>query len=796
MNLSLKWLKDYVDISGISNKQYSDRMTMTGSKVEGFATENDGVINVVVGQIKAIEKHPNADKLVVCQIDVGRDETVQIVTGATNVNVGDMVPCALDMSILPNKTKIKKGKLRGVESCGMLCSLGELNLTKNDFPYAIEDGIFIMQEDCKVGDNLCDAIGLNDTTVEFEITSNRPDCLSVIGLARETAASFNLPLTVRTPVVKGDCNGGCGSIDDMLTVKVLNKTDCMRYIARVVKNVKVTASPRWMRERLRASGVRPINNIVDITNYVMLEYGQPMHGFDYENITDRTIVVRDANPDETIMTLDGTERKLDPSMLVIADSAKAIAVAGVMGGEYSSITDSTTTIVFESAAFMGSSVRKTSKALGLRTDSSSRFEKGLDPEGAYLAIERACQLIEELGCGEVVGGMIDEQSFDNTRTKLELSHEWINSFVGFSLSKQEMIDILEKLGFTVDGDIVTVPLYRADVQHKADLAEEIARIYGYDKIPTTAVRGIADGRVTKPQTFDSQVDEIMQSLGCYEVMTYSFVSPKVFDKINLPQDHILRNALKIMNPLGEDTSIMRTTTIPSMMEVLSRNYNNRNPYMWGYEIGTEYIKQEDDSLPYENRQLTIGLYENNADFFLLKGMVEALLDGLNVKDYDFVAVSDNQTFHPGQTAMVVKGDIVLGIIGQIHPIAVKRYDIGCKVFMAKLSMDALYCAASSDKQYTPLPKFPSTTRDLSLLCDVDIPVSTITAVIKKAVGHILETVTLFDLYQGDKIEAGKKSVAFSIVMRSPSATLTDDEVNKAIDKVLSSLAKINVELRR
>lgn len=792
MDLSLRWLKDYVDLD-IKPREYAHKMTMSGSKVEGYTIEGQDVTNVVVGKVLSIEAHPDADKLVVCQIDIGRAENIQIVTGATNVTVGALIPCALDNSVLPNGTKIKKGKLRGVLSQGMMCSLSELNLTIHDFPYAIEDGIFLIEEECEIGQNICDAIGLNDTCVEFEITSNRPDCLSVLGLARETATTYDVPLITHSPAVALKNDGDC--ITKHLTVDVQNTTLCPRYTAKMVKNVTVAPSPRWLRERLRASGIRPINNIVDITNYVMLEYCQPMHGFDYTNVDSGSIIVRNAQNGETMTTLDDIERTFTDEMLVITDSKKVIAVAGVMGGEYSGISDSTSVVIFESANFLGSSVRKTAKVLGLRTDSSARFEKGINADSTLDAVMRACELVELIGCGEVVDGIIDIDNSNKTPVTLRLEYDWINKFIGFNLSKENMINILTSLGFTVENDIITVPSFRIDIEHKADIAEEIARIYGYDNIPTSAITGVANGKVTNRQKFERTINDVMLSLGCNEVQTYSFISPKAYDKICLPAKSPLRNSVTISNPLGEDTSIMRTTTLPSMLEVLSRNYNNRNASMWGFEIGNEYIKNTDDTLPYENAQLTIGLYENGADFYLLKGMVETLLSRLNINDFDFIAVSDNCSFHPGQTAMVVKDDIVLGVIGQIHPTVASNYDINVKPFVAKLCVDSLYSAQSAEKQYKQLPKFPATTRDLSLVCPADMPVATISKTITDSAVKILESVTLFDIYQGEHIEAGKKSVAFKLTMRSLTGTLTEDEINSAVNKILKGLDKVGVILR-
>ncbi len=793
MNLSMKWLSDYVDID-VNPREYAEALTMSGSKVEGYEIEGSEISNVVVGKVLSIEKHPDADKLVVCQMDVGKEAPIQIVTGATNVVVGALVPVCLDGALLPGGKKIKKGKLRGVVSEGMLCSLSELGLTVNDFPYAIEDGIFLIEEDCRIGQDIQSAIGLNDASVEFEITSNRPDCLSVIGLARETAATYDVPLKLHTPVVKGSGDGD--DIKNYLKVAVEAADLCPRYTAKIVKDVKIGPSPLWMRERLRASGVRPISNLVDITNYVMLEYGQPMHAFDLRYVAGREIVVRRAKNGETMMTLDGIDRTFTDDMLIISDAEKPVAVAGVMGGEYSGIMDDTTTVVFESANFMGSSVRKTAKKLGMRTDASARYEKGISALSTMECVERACELVEMLGAGTVVDGVIDVDHSDKEPGRVKLEVEWINSFLGIDLTREEMVKTLTSLGFTMDGDMILVPYYRIDIEHKADIAEEIARIYGYNNIPTTAPTGTARGVVTPRQKFERSINETMLSLGCYEIMTYSFISPKYYDNILLPADSELRNSVTITNPLGEDTSIMRTTTIPSMMEIVSRNYNNRNPYLWAYEIGMEYRPAEGQELPDENPMLTIGLYGNGADFYTLKGMTEMLFDRIGVEDLDIAPCSDNPTFHPGRCAVLSKDGKPVGILGEISPRVCQNYDVGTKVYVAKLSVDVLYELANSEKSYCPLPKYPATSRDLSLICDDELPIIQIEKAIKGAVGKILERVELFDVYKGAQVEKDKKSVSYSIVMRSDQGTLTDEEADGAVKRVLKALDKIGVTLRQ
>ena len=796
MNLSMKWLADYVK-ADVPVKEYCHALTMSGSKVEGYEIEGSEISNVVVGKILSVVPHENSDHLVVCQVDVGRDEPVQIVTGASNVNAGDIVPAALDGSTLPGGIKIKKGKLRGVVSNGMLCSLGELGLDKRDFPYAIEDGIFIMQEDCQIGQDIQSAIGLNDTSVEFEITSNRPDCLSVIGLARETAATFNLPLNVPTPSFKGVD----GDINSMLKVDIHNTDKCRRYCAGIVKNVKIEPSPRWMRERLRASGVRPINNFVDITNYVMLEYGQPMHAFDLRYVEGAHINVRNAVNGETITTLDGVERTLTEDMLVIADEKKPVAVAGVMGGEYSGIMDDTTTVVFESAYFEPSQVRRTSKALKLKTDASSRYEKGVDPLISMICLERAFQLVEELGAGEVVRTVIDADYSDRTAASVEFNAQWINDFLGTDISEADMTDYLTRLGFTVDGDKVTAPSFRIDIECKADIAEEVARIYGYNNIPSTEFRGVAEAELTAEQKFARALQNTMVALGGYEIATYSFVSPKYFDKINLPEDSCLRRTVTITNPLGEDTSVMRTTVIPSMLEVLSFNYNNRNEKACLFEIGKEYIPVDGQELPDEPQRLAVGMYGGNVDFYDLKGIVETALAEMGITDVEYIRAKDSDAFdeacalHPGRSAVILKDGTPLGIMGEIHPEVQETYEIGTKTYVAKLCIPEMMEKAASEIVYKPLPKFPAATRDLSLICDDETPVAELEKAIKGAVGKILEKVTLFDVYKGKQIEDGKKSVSYSITMRSHDGTLTDEQADSAVKKALKALSAIGAELR-
>lgn len=817
MNLSMKWLGDYVK-ADMPIKDYCHGLTMAGQKVECYEIEGREISNVVVGKLLSVVPHENSDHLVVCQVEVGREAPIQIVTGASNVNAGDVVPVALDGSTLPGGIKIKKGKLRGVESNGMLCSLGELGLDKRDFPYAIEDGIFIMQEDCEIGQDIKSAIGLDDTSVEFEITSNRPDCLSVIGLARETAAAFGLPLNVKAPEFKGVE----GNVNDYLKVDIINTEKCQRYCAGIVKNVKIEPSPRWMRERLRASGVRPINNFVDITNYVMLEYGQPMHAFDLRYVEGGHINVRNAVNGEKIMTLDGVERELSDDMLVIADEKKPVAVAGIMGGEYSGIMDDTTTVVFESAYFEPAQVRRTSKKLKLKSDASSRYEKGVDRLISMTCLKRAFELVEELGAGEVVNTVIDCDYTDKTSASVEFDPAWINEFLGTDISEADMKDYLSRLGFTFEGGIVVAPSFRIDIECRADIAEEVARIYGYNNIPSTDFRGVARAEFTAEQKFVRTLRNAAASLGGYEIATYSFVSPKYFDKIKLPQDSRLRKVVRIVNPLGEDTSVMRTTTLPSMLDVLSFNYNNRNEKACLFEIAKEYLPASKEkpfingealassgkekhryeySLPDEPQRLTIGMYGGDADFYTLKGMVEQLLDEMKITDVEYVRASDcevfgeKNAFHPGRSAVLLRNGVHLGIMGEIHPDVQETYGLGTKTYAAKLCIPELMEAADEKITYRPLPKFPATTRDLSVICDDEIPVAELEKAIKGAVGKILEKVTLFDVYKGKQIEAGKKSVSYSISMRSHEGTLTDEQADGAMKRVLKALAEIGAELR-
>ena len=804
MDLSMRWLKDYVDID-IPIKDFVSGLTISGSKVECFEEEGSFLSNVVVGQVLEIERHPDSDHMFITQIDVGEGEPVQIVTGAQNVKKGDFVPVAKHKSTVLHEgkqVKITKGKLRGVASNGMLCSLAELGLTINDFPYAIEDGIFILGDDVDktIGKDIREAIGFDDTRVEFEITSNRPDCLSVIGLARETAATFNVPLKLKAPTYKGID----GKTSDYVDIKIENTKLCPRYMGGIVKNVKIEASPRWVRERLRASGVRPINNLVDITNLVMLEYGSPMHAFDLRYVEGGRIRIRNAAAGEKITTLDGVERELSEEMLIIADEKKPIAVAGVMGGEYSGIMEDTTTVVFESASFDGASVRTTAKKLGMRTDASARYEKGLDPENTYHALMRAFELVEELGAGEVVREYTDEDYSDKTPKSVEFDADWINAFLGTDIPEADMIRYLESLELKVKDGRVYAPYFRIDIGCKADIAEEVARLYGYNKIPSTIIRGVAQAQLTPKQVFERKLRRNMLALGASECETFSFISPKYFDKINIPMDSALRKTVVISNPLGEDTSVMRTSIIPSMCEVLVRNINYRNKAATLFELGNEYIPVEGEVLPTEPVRLCVGMYdsEDSFKFYELKGMLTELLDKAGLEDYEITKPGDDCifaesiSFHPGRVAVIKAADgTELGIFGELHPEVSENYKVKERLYIAKLLVPELMEHCAQVKTYKPLPKFPASVRDLSVVCDKATPVAEIEKAVKKAVGSILESVTLFDVYTGSQIEEGKKSVSYSITMRSHDGTLTDEQTDKAMDKVFKALADMGASLR-
>ena len=791
MNISMKWLNDFVDIKDISPKEFSDAMTMSGSKVEEYKEKCENINNIVVCKILSINPHPNANRLFVCSVDIGKEEPIQIVTNATNINVNDLVPVALDKAVLSDGTKIKKGKLRGVLSQGMFCSYKEIGISKDLLDDAPDDGILILENDYKPGQDIKNALELNDTIVEFEITPNRPDCLSVLGLAREASATFDKPLNIHKPIVKG----GYGKSSDLISVSVEEPKLCQFYSTRVVKNVKIKKSPRWIRERLISAGIRPINNIVDITNYILTEYGQPMHAFDLNMISNNKIIVRKATNGEKIKTLDNIERSLTDKDLVIADNEKVLAIAGVMGAEYSGINDNTKTIVFESANFDAKSVRLTAKSQGMRTDASAKYEKSLDPNNCIPALDRACELIEILDAGEVADEIVMIDNIIDNNTILDLDANWINSFLNTNISEEYMISILKKLGCKVDNKSIIIPSYRQDIKHKADIAEEIARFYGYDKIEASSAKGTIEGKYTARQKFDQNLKNTLTALGLSEIMTYSFISPKYYDKICMPKNHKLRKSVTISNPLGEDTSIMRTTAIPSMMEILSKNYNNRNEHAYLFEMAKEYIPTTDDKLPLEKNVLTIGLYGNNIDFSNLKGILEDMFDALDIYNFDVTTNNEHFAFHPGRCANIIINDEIAGIMGEIHPNVSENYEVDGRPYILSIDIDTMFNNILLDKKYKPLPKHPASIRDIALLCDDNMPIGTIQKSIKESAGNLLESIKLFDIYKGNQIEQGKKSVAFAITLRSKDSTLTDEQTNGVIDKIICELNKIGVSLR-
>lgn len=793
MKLSRKWLNEFTEIN-VSDKEYADRMTMSGSKVETIERPGDEFVNVVVGKVTDIVRHENSDHLFVCTVDAGGENALTVVTGAQNVSKGDLVPVALHGAALPGGIKIKKGNIRGIKSEGMLCSLSELGLTVNDYPYADPDGIFILKEECKIGQDIRSVLGLDDSIVDFEITNNRADCLSIRGLARESAAVFETPLNLPEPKVKGSG----GSISDYLDIRVENPELCPRYTARFIRNVKVGPSPSWMRMRLRACGIRPINNIVDITNYVMLEYGQPMHAFDYSCITGKRIRIRNAAKGEKMTTLDGTVRELSPDMLVIADETRAIGIAGVMGGENSEITPETRQIVFESANFNGNSVRKTALALGMRTDASSRFEKGLDPTGTLPAIQRACELVELLGAGEVVDGIIDIDTSDYRPVKLKLQPGRINTLLGTDIPEDLMKKYLALLGFGVDGDIITVPSWRTDISHYSDIAEEVARLYGYDVIEPTMTSGsAAPGGLTSRQKLEKELGTLCRALGFYEILTYSFIGQSANDRINMPAGHRLRQAGTIINPLGEDTSIMRTTLLPTMLDSLSRNYNYRNRNVRLYELGRVYLPVPDGKLPDERKHLMLGAYGQDMDFYTLKGIVEAILDSLRVYNLRFKAEKDDPSYHPGRCARLYCGDTPVGILGQIHPSVAENYDISQPLYAAELDFETMEKLRAPEPTYSPLPRYPAVYRDIAVICSADITVADLLDCIKSAGGKLLAKAGFFDVYTGAPIPEGKKSVAFSLEFRSDEKSLSEEDVVPIMAHIVSKLdTELGASLRK
>ena len=806
MNTSLSWIKAYVPDLDVTAREYTDAMTLSGTKVEGYEELDADLSKIVVGQIDKIEKHPDADKLIICQVNIG-SESVQIVTGANNVHEGDKVPVVLDGgrvagghepgSRVAGGIKIKKGKLRGIESCGMMCSIEELGSDRDMYPEAPEEGIYIFKDDVEVGSSAIGALGLNDVVFEYEVTSNRVDCFSVIGIAREAAATFGKEF--HPPVVTA--TGNNEDVNDYIKVSVKDSELCPRYCARVVKNIKIGPSPKWMQRRLASVGIRPINNLVDITNYVMEEYGQPMHAYDLDTIADREIIVRTAAKGEKFTTLDGQEREMDDTVLMICDGKKSIGIAGIMGGENSMITDDVKTMLFEAACFDGTNIRKSSKKVGLRTDASGKFEKGLDPNNAQAAIDRACQLVEELGAGEVVGGMVDVYGKKKEPVRVLFDAEEINNLLGTDISKEEMIGYFEKIGLAYDegSNEVIAPTFRHDLFRVADLAEEVARFYGYDNIPTTLPRGEA---TTGKLSFKLKVEEVARDIaefcGFSQGMTYSFESPKVFDKLMIPEDSLLRQTVEIINPLGEDYSIMRTTSLNGMLMSLATNYNRRNKDVRLYELGNVYLPKALPltELPEERMQFTLGMY-GDGDFFSMKGVIEEFFDkvGMHGKEtYDPQA--GKPYLHPGRQANVIYDGTVVGYLGEVHPDVADTYGIGTKAYIAVIDMPEIVKRATFDRKYTGIAKFPAVNRDISMVMPKEILAGQVEEVIEKKGGAYLESYALFDLYEGAQIKEGHKSVAYSIVFRAKDKTLEDAEVTEAMGRILKELEGMGIELRK
>ena len=795
MKLNRKWLnEDFVDLSNVSDKEFVETLTVFGQKVETWERMDAEMKNVVVGRVLSMVRHPNSDHMFICQVDVGKDEPVQIVTGAQNVHEGDLVPAALHNSWLPGGVHITKGKLRGELSCGMLCSFAELGLTQNDMHGVFADGIWILEPDsAKPGDDMNLIIGNDDTIVDFEITNNRPDCYSIMGLAREAAAAFGKPMKHHEPVVHGS---DAGSIFEHLDVEVPATALCNRYSSRMVANVKIGPSPKWLRQRLRANGVRPINNIVDITNYVMLEYGQPMHAFDYRYVSSGKIVVREAEDGEALTTLDGNVRNLKAGMLVIADDAKPIGLAGIMGGENSEIKDDTTMVVFESANFNGTSIRQTALALGMRTEASGKFEKNLDPMMTIPAVQRACELVELLGCGDVLDGTIDIINYVPQERRLPLEPEKINRLLGTSISREDMVMYLNRLEIPVEGDTIVVPSFRPDLVRMVDIAEEVGRSFGYNEIPVTQFRTATHGGYSQEMKLEAKAGALCRGLGYSEIITYSFTSPTVFDQIRLPADSPLRNTLRIQNPLGEDTSIMRTIALPSMLEILSRNNAYHNKAAKLYEVAKVYLPVEGQPLPDEPKMLVFGSYGEKETFFKLKGEIEALFAGLRMKKASYTAEKNNPSYHPGRCASISIEGEVIGVMGQVHPLVAKNYGIDSEVYCAELNFTKMLGLRQPDPTFTALPKYPAVSRDLALICSEDITVAQVEEVISASAGKLLRKIQLFDIYRGVGVPEGKKSMAFSLQLRADDRTLTDSDSEAVVNNVLAAVKdQLNAILR-
>ncbi len=806
MNTSLSWIKAYVPDLNVTAQEYTDAMTLSGTKVEGYEELDADLDKIVIGQIDKIEKHPDADKLIVCQVNVGT-ETVQIVTGAPNVKEGDKVPVVLDGgrvagghepgSRVEGGVKIKKGKLRGVESFGMMCSIEELGSNKDMYPESPEYGIYIFPEDAQVGESAVKALGLDDVVFEYEVTSNRVDCFSVIGIAREAAATFRKSFV--PPVVTETGNGE--DVNDYIKVSVKDTKLCPRYCARVVKNIKIGPSPKWMQRRLASVGIRPINNLVDITNYVMEEYGQPMHAYDLDTIAGREIIVRRAAKDEKFVTLDGQERQMDDSVLMICDGEKSVGIAGIMGGENSMITDDVHTMLFEAACFDGTNIRKSSKKVGLRTDASGKFEKGLDPNNAKAAINRACQLVEELGAGEVVGGIVDVYGKKKEPVRVPFDAEKINAILGTDISREEMLSYFKMLDLEYDAETneVIAPTFRHDLFRLADLAEEVARFYGYDNIPTTLPAGEATaGKLSFKLRIEEIARDIAEFCGFSQGMSYSFESPKVFDKLLIPADSPLRNTVEIMNPLGEDYSIMRTTSLNGMLTSLATNYNRRNKNVRLYELGNIYLPKTLplSELPEERMQFTLGMY-GEGDFFSMKGVVEEFFDKVGLRGKESYDPNAGKPYlHPGRQANIIYNGETVGYLGEVHPEVADSYGIGTGAYVAVIDMPYIVKMATFDRKYAGIARFPAVNRDISMVVPKHILAGQIEEVIEKKGGAYLESYGLFDLYEGSQIKEGFKSIAYSIVFRAKDKTLSDAEVTEAMDRILKALDGMGIELRK
>ena len=806
MNTSLSWIKAYVPELEVTAQEFTDAMTLSGSKVEGFTKMDADLEKIVIGQIKKIEKHPDADKLIICQVDIGEESPIQIVTGAPNVKEGDKVPVVLDGGrvagghdgkMTPGGIRIKKGKLRGIESNGMMRSIEELGSTRDMYPEAPEYGIYIFPETAEVGADAIEVLGLHDVEFEFEITSNRVDCYSTLGLARETAATFHKEFKAPEVHVKG-CGG---DVNDYIKVEVQDHDLCSRYCARVVKNIRLAPSPEWMQRRLASVGIRPINNVVDITNYVMEEYGQPMHAYDLDKIADKKIVVRRAAHDEKFVTLDGQERTLDENVLMICDGEKAVGMAGIMGGENSMITDDVKTMLFEAACFDGTNIRLSSKRVGLRTDASGKFEKGLDPNNAQAAIDRACQLIEELDAGDVVNGTVDVYPVKREPVRIPFEPDRINALLGTDISKEQMLEYYKPIELEYDEKTneIVAPTFRQDLFRTADLAEEVARFFGYDNIPTTLPRGEATtGKLPFYLRIEAVARDIAEFCGFSQGMTYSFESPKVFDKLLLPEDARERQAIVISNPLGEDFSIMRTTSLNGMLTSLATNYNRRNKNVRLYEMGNIYLPKSLPltELPDERMQFTLGMY-GDGDFFSMKGIVEEFLDkiGMHLKEtYDPNA--GKSFLHPGRQANIIYDGTVIGYLGEVHPTVAATYGIGERAYVAVLDMPSIVPMATFDRKYEGIAKFPAVTRDISMVVPKNVLVGQIEEVIAVRGGQILENYELFDIYEGSQIKGGYKSVAYSLTFRAKDRTLTDTEISASMKKILNGLEALGAELRQ